>query len=37
MNKKPSPVPWTETIKVIAILESVYAAQKKGTEVKVKL
>ena len=36
VRKKPSPVPWTETIKVIAILESVYEAQKKGAEVKVK-
>jgi predicted dehydrogenase len=35
VHKKPSPVPWTQTIKVIAILESVYKAQKLGREVKV--
>jgi predicted dehydrogenase len=37
VNKKPSPVPWTETIKVIAILEAIYASQKRGREVAVKL
>lgn len=36
LNRKPSPVPWTETIKVIGILEAVYAAQQKGREVAVK-
>ena len=36
VNRKPSPVPWTETIRVIAILESLYAAQKLGREVVVK-
>lgn len=29
----PSPVPWTETIKVIAILEGIYASQKTGRNV----
>jgi predicted dehydrogenase len=33
---KPSPVPWTETIKVIGILEAVYAASEQGREVAVK-
>jgi predicted dehydrogenase len=37
VNKKPSPVPWTETIKVIAILEAIYASQERGREVAVKL
>ncbi len=36
LNGKPSPVPWTETIKVIGILEAVYAAQARGREVAVK-
>ena len=36
VNKKPSPVPWTETIRVIAILEAVYKSQKTGREVVVK-
>ncbi len=36
VNNKPSPVPWTETIKVIGILEAVYESQKKGKEVAVK-
>ncbi len=33
---QPSPVPWTETIKVIGILEAVYASQQEGREVAVK-
>lgn len=36
-NKKPSPVPYTETVKVIAILESIYKSEKLGREIKVKL
>lgn len=35
LNDKPSPVPWTETIKVIGILEAIYASSKSGTEVAV--
>lgn len=35
-NGKPSPVPWTETIKVIGILEAVYASQNENREVAVK-
>jgi predicted dehydrogenase len=34
---RPSPVPWTETIQVIGILEAVYESQKRGREVAVKL
>lgn len=30
---QPSPVPWTETIKVIGILEAVYESQKQGREI----
>ncbi len=37
VNRKPSPVPWTETINVIAILEAVYESQKRGREVAVKI
>ncbi len=37
MNHKPSPVPWTETIKVIAILEAVYESQKRGREIVLKI
>lgn len=37
VNNKPSPVPWTETIRVIAILEAIYAAQERGREVTVRL
>jgi predicted dehydrogenase len=37
VNNKPSPVPWTETIKVIAILESVYQSGRTGKEVAVKI
>lgn len=37
VSRKPSPVPWTETIKVIAILEAVYASQRKGKEIAIKL
>lgn len=36
VNNKPSPVPWTETIKVIGILEAVYASQVKGREIALK-
>lgn len=35
-QRRPSPVPWTETIKVIAILEAVYKSQQLGREVTVK-
>lgn len=37
VNNKPSPVPWTETIKVIAILEGIYKSAKTGREVKIKI
>lgn len=37
VNGQPSPIPWTETIRVIAILEGIYAAQKLGREVVIKL
>ena len=37
MAGKPSPVPWRETLKVIAILEAVYASQQKGREITVRL
>jgi predicted dehydrogenase len=37
VNHQPSPVPWTETIKVISILEAIYASQEKGKEVTIKL
>ncbi|MCS7049709.1 MAG: Gfo/Idh/MocA family oxidoreductase [Verrucomicrobiae bacterium] len=37
VNNRPSPVPWTETIKVIAILEAIYESERKGREVTVKL
>jgi predicted dehydrogenase len=33
VNDKPSPVPWTETIKVIGILEAVYISSSEGREV----
>ncbi len=33
VNHQPSPVPWTETISVIAILEAVYASQARGREI----
>jgi predicted dehydrogenase len=33
---KPSPVPWTETVHVIAILEAVYESQRQGREITVK-
>jgi predicted dehydrogenase len=36
-DKLPSPVPWTETIKVIGILEGIYASSKQGREVKLKI
>jgi len=36
-NKKPSPVPWEETIKVIAILEGIYKSQEQAREIKLKL
>lgn len=32
VEHRPSPVPWTETINVIAILEAIYASQKRGRE-----
>jgi len=35
-NGKPSPVPWTETIKVIGILEALYTSSTEGREVAVK-
>jgi predicted dehydrogenase len=35
-ERKPSPVPWQETIKVIAILEAIYASEKAGQEVAVR-
>jgi predicted dehydrogenase len=35
VNGKPSPVPWTETIRVIGILEGVYQSQLAGREVAV--
>ena len=36
VNNTPSPVPWTETIKVIGILEAVYASQIRGREIVLK-
>ena len=36
-NGKPSPVPWTETIKVIGILEAIYASSAQGKEIALKL
>jgi predicted dehydrogenase len=37
-NNKPSPVPWTETVKVIAILEAIYrSSEKGGREIAVKI
>jgi predicted dehydrogenase len=33
VNHKPSPVPWTETIQVMAILEAIYQSQKLGKEI----
>jgi len=33
LNGGPSPVPWTQTIHVIAILEAIYASQKQGREI----
>lgn len=36
-NGGKSPIPWTQSLKVIAILEAVYASQKTGKEVKVRL
>lgn len=35
VHGQPSPVPWTETIKVIGILEAVYASSEAGREVDV--
>ncbi|MGQ9663169.1 MAG: Gfo/Idh/MocA family protein [Kiritimatiellia bacterium] len=35
-NHKPSPVPWQETIKVIAILESIYKSEKLQRELRVR-
>jgi predicted dehydrogenase len=36
-NNKPSPVPWTETIKVIGILEAIYASSTQGSEITLKV
>ncbi len=36
-NHKPSPVPWTETIKVIGILEAIYQSSEQGREIALKL
>jgi len=36
-DRKPSPVPWTETIRVIAILEAIYESQRRGHEVTVEV
>lgn len=36
VNRKPSPVPWTQTIKVISILEGIYKSSKLGKEVVLK-
>ncbi|MCC6415684.1 MAG: hypothetical protein IT582_07225, partial [Opitutaceae bacterium] len=33
VNHKPTPVPWTETIKVIGILEAIYVSSNEGREV----
>lgn len=33
LEDRPSPIPWTETIRVIAILEAIYQSQKNGREV----
>lgn len=35
VNDRPSPVPYTETVKVIAILEGIYRSQREGREVTV--
>ena len=37
VNDKPSPVPWTETIKVIAILEGIYKSSREQREVAIKI
>lgn len=37
VDNEPSPVPWTETIRVIAILEAIAASSKSGREVEVTL
>jgi predicted dehydrogenase len=37
VNDTPSPVPWTETIKVIGILEGIYESQNQGREVNLNL
>jgi len=34
LAKEPSPIPWTETIKVISILEGIYDSAKTGAEIK---
>lgn len=36
-HRQSTPVPWTETIKVIAILEAIYKSQQTGREVAIKL
>ena len=33
VHRRPSPVPWTQTIKVMAILEAIYESQKRGREI----
>jgi predicted dehydrogenase len=37
VNDTPSPVPYTETVKVIAILEGIYRSQTEGREVEMKI
>lgn len=37
VNRRPSPVPWRETLNVIAILEGVYASQEKKKEIRLRL
>ena len=34
---RPSPVPWTETIRVIAVLEAIYRSEVTGKEVSIRL
>ncbi len=37
IKKQASPVPWTQSIKVIAILEAIYKSAKQNREIKIKL
>ncbi len=37
VNQKPSPVPWEQTVQVIAILEGIYKSSRTGREIKIKL